>query len=89
MKQISVDEYTELQDLVMATSEAVGALGVVSELFETNYDTRQELTTSQLFLVIAEIETLAPVFFTAMRALRHYTKESDRILIANELNNEH
>ncbi|ODJ66042.1 hypothetical protein [Brochothrix thermosphacta] len=89
MKQITEDDYTELQNLLMATSEAVGALGVVSGLFETNYDTRQEFTTSQLFLVIAEIETLAPVFFTAMRALRHCTKESDRILIANELQNEH
>ena len=88
MKKITEDDYWRLHDLGILTTEAVGALGVLDDLFNTNYDTQQELTTSQLFLVIAEIEQISPIYSVVMRVLKQQTKDIQSIIDKYELQNE-
>ena len=87
MKQITEDDYWRLRDLGILTTEAVGALGVLENLFEIN--PHSNITTSDAYLTLAEIEQLAPVYSVVMRVLKQQTKDMQTVMDKYELQNEH
>lgn len=88
MKKITEVDYTNLHDLSISTNEAVEALGVLDDLFNTNYNTQDGFTTSQALQVLAEVKHLAPVYMVVMRALKQQTDETEMIIGKYELQNE-
>ncbi|ANZ98182.1 hypothetical protein BFC20_10950 [Brochothrix thermosphacta] len=88
MKKITEVDYTNLHDLSVLTNEAVEALGVLDDLFNTNYNSQEGFTTSQALQVLAEVKHLAPVYMVVMRALKQQTDETEAIIEKYELQNE-
>lgn len=88
MKKITEVDYTNLRDLSVLTNEAVEALGVLDDLFNTNYNSQEGFTTSQALQVLAEVKHLAPVYMVVMRALKQQTDETEAIIEKYELQNE-
>lgn len=88
MKKITEVDYTNLHDLSISTNEAVEALGVLDDLFSTNYNSQEGFTTSQALQVLAEVKHLAPVYIVVMRALKQQTDETEMIIGKYELQDE-
>ncbi|WP_413521624.1 hypothetical protein [Brochothrix thermosphacta] len=86
MKKITEVDYAELYNLGILTNEAVEALGVLDGLFQVNRDANR--TANDAFLVLSEVEHLAPVYMVVMRALEQQTKDMQTIIEKYELQNE-
>lgn len=88
MKKITEVDYANLHDFSVLTNEAVEALGVLDDLFNTNYNPQEGFTTSQALQVLAEVKHLAPVYMVVMRVLKQQTDETEAIIEKYELQDE-